>query len=155
MDEKPQGAVCCPRFDKVPWDEKTFIWEDKLFIKDEIPQLFHMPLPGFINRTMQRMWTKAQEAQAAPETEIFAAYDRHHKSEFYLAVTKKSPEQMCNYQGHWQILMDHTVALNGLRKWSSTCKKKGRRRKNVIFTIQPVQNVQRNTDITMLWPLRK
>jgi hypothetical protein len=94
MEEKPQGAVCCPRFDKVSWDEKTFIWEDKLFIKDEIPQLFHMPLPGFINRTMQRMWTKAQEAQAAPDTEDFLllAYDPSPwKSEFYLAVTKEVP----------------------------------------------------------------
>lgn len=85
---------CCPKFDTIPWDEKTHQWQEKLFIKDSIPQLFHIPLPWTINQTMERMWNKAQEAQAVPDLKDFLilAYDPSPwKSEFYLAVAKEVP----------------------------------------------------------------
>ena len=88
---KEQPRECCPKFDKVPWDEKTFQWTDKHFIMDTIPQFMHIPLPGTIRKTMGKMWKKAQESQAAPEMKDFIAmaYDPSPwKSEFYIAVTK-------------------------------------------------------------------
>lgn len=57
---------CCPKFDTAPWDEKLHQWQEKLFIKDSIPQVFHIPLPGTINRVMGDMWEQAQQAVAAP-----------------------------------------------------------------------------------------
>jgi hypothetical protein len=92
--EKKDVADCCPKFDTVPWDEKTFQWTDKQFIKDTVPQIFHIPLPGTIKRLMGRMWKKAQESNAAPEIKDFIAmaYDPSPwKSEFYIAVTKDVP----------------------------------------------------------------
>jgi hypothetical protein len=86
--------VCCPKFDTVPWDEKTHQWQEKLFIKDTVPQLFHMPLPWTVNRTIGRMWNQAEQAKAAPDIKDFLmlAYDPSPwKSEFYLAVTKEVP----------------------------------------------------------------
>ncbi len=91
---KNDSNPCCPQFDTVPWDEKTHQWHDKLFIKDTIPQIFHMPLPGTINRTMGRMWEQAQQANAAPDLKDFLilAYDPSPwKSEYYLSVTKEVP----------------------------------------------------------------
>ena len=35
---------CCDRFDPKPWDEKTIEWNDKLFVKDHVTSLFHIPL---------------------------------------------------------------------------------------------------------------
>ena len=35
---------CCPLFDPVPWDNQTFVWEQKLFIKERVLTLFNMPL---------------------------------------------------------------------------------------------------------------
>ena len=92
--EKIKSNACCPEFDVLPWDEKTHQWEDKLFIKDTVPQLFHIPLPWAINRTMARMWKRAEEAGAAPDMKDFLmlAYDPSPwKCEYYLAVTKEVP----------------------------------------------------------------
>jgi hypothetical protein len=76
-EEKRNNDVCCPKFDKTPWDEKTHLWKDRLFIKDTIPQLFHIPLPWAINRTMARIWKRAELAGAAPDMKDFLmlAYD--------------------------------------------------------------------------------
>jgi hypothetical protein len=92
--EKMNTDACCPIFDTVPWDEKTHQWKEKLFIKDTVPQLFHMPLPWTVNRTIGRMWNQAEQAKAAPNIKDFLilAYDPSPwKSEFYLAVTKEVP----------------------------------------------------------------
>jgi hypothetical protein len=85
---------CCPEFDPKIWDGKTHEWRDKPFIKDTIPQLFHMPLPWMVGKVIHRMWEKAQDAEAAPDVKDFLllAYDPSPwKSEFYMAVTKEIP----------------------------------------------------------------
>lgn len=66
---------CCPKFDPKKWDEKKHEWKDKLFIQDNVRQILHKPLN--IGNIITRMWNKAQEAQAAPETKDFLllAYD--------------------------------------------------------------------------------
>lgn len=91
---KTNSNPCCPKFDTTPWDEKTHKWQDKLFIKDTIPQFLHMPLPGTINKTIGHMWEQAQQADATPDMKDFLmlAYDPSPwKSEFYLSVTKEVP----------------------------------------------------------------
>ena len=35
---------CCPPFDPKDWDNKTFEWKDKKFIKDKVFSIFYMPL---------------------------------------------------------------------------------------------------------------
>jgi len=107
--------VCCPRFDKAFWDEKTFAWEDKLFIKEKLPQYYLIPirllqllfsvlyfdlsdylpepLQGF-SRIRQRMWKQAVDAEAAPEEEDFLLLSytpSRWRCEYYLAVTSEIP----------------------------------------------------------------
>ena len=85
---------CCLRFNPKPWNEKTHHWENKLFIKDTVPQLFHMPFPPMIGKMIQRQWKKAQDTGAAPDIKDFLwlSYDPSPwKSEHYIAVTKEVP----------------------------------------------------------------
>ena len=92
MEDK--AKPCCPKFDTTPWDEKTFKWQDKLFIVDSIPEFMHMPWPPSINKLMTKMWDQAQKAEAAPNEQDFLclAYDPSPwKCEYYLAVTKEVP----------------------------------------------------------------
>lgn len=87
-----ESNVCCPPFDTALWNDKTSIWEDKLFIKDTIPQIFHIPLPSKMNKTITDMWNKAVQGEANPKMEDFLllAYDPSPwKSEFYMSVTKE------------------------------------------------------------------
>ncbi len=32
--QQETDAICCPKFDPAPWDDKTFEWTNKKFIKD-------------------------------------------------------------------------------------------------------------------------
>ena len=95
MNSQSQNNECCPEFDPKLWDEKTHTWKDKLFIKETLPQLFHMPLPWMVGRMIHRMWKRAQDAGAAPDIEDFLwlAYDPSPwKSEHYISVTKEVPD---------------------------------------------------------------
>jgi hypothetical protein len=86
--------LCCPPFDPTPWEEKTHVWEDRLFVKHRIPTFFHIPWPPMIGRMMTRMWTKAQEANAAPDLKDFLvlAYDpTPFRCEYYMSVLKEVP----------------------------------------------------------------
>ena len=94
MNNQTQNSECCPKFDPRPWDEKTHTWKDKPFIRETLPQLFHMPLPWMVGRMINRMWKKAQDAGAAPDMKDFLwlAYDPSPwKSEHYIHVTKEVP----------------------------------------------------------------
>jgi hypothetical protein len=89
-----QAKECCPPFDTKPWDEVRHEWENKLFLKKTIPQLFHIPLPGVLNKAISQMWAEAQKYGVAPEIKDFLllTYDPSPwKSELYLTITKEIP----------------------------------------------------------------
>jgi len=35
-----QNQECCPKFEVQKWDKKTFIWENKRFIKETMSTFF-------------------------------------------------------------------------------------------------------------------
>jgi hypothetical protein len=89
MNKQSEDKECCPVFDPEPWQEKNHAWTDKQFIKDYLPQLFHMPLPSMMGKVIGRMWKKAQDSGAAPELKDFLlmSYDPSPwKSELYMYV---------------------------------------------------------------------
>ena len=89
-----QTEECCPKFDPTLWDEVTHRWHNKLFLKDSVPEVFHIPLPGTYAKTITRMWKKAEEAGAAPARKDFLllAHDPSpFRSDLYLAVTREIP----------------------------------------------------------------
>jgi hypothetical protein len=93
-EEEIKETGCCPKFDADSWDDKNFEWEDKLFIKDSIPEFLHMPLPSMVGKAMTRMCKKAEDAGAMPESNDFLclAYDPSPwKGEYYMAVTREVP----------------------------------------------------------------
>lgn len=94
MTHAEKDRECCPAFEPEPWDYRTHEWVNKPFIRDHIPQLFHMPLPSMMGKVIGRMWKKAQDAGAAPDMKDFLllAYDPSPwKSELYMTVTKEVP----------------------------------------------------------------
>ncbi len=84
---------CCPKFDPTPWNEKEHIWNEKLFVKDNVKQIFHMPLN--MGQVVTRMWKKINDSGASPETKDFLmlAYDPSPwNCELYISVTKEVPD---------------------------------------------------------------
>ena len=85
---------CCPVFDPKPWDGVEHVWKDKPFLKGSIPQLFHMPIPGFLGPGIGRLWKQAQDLGIASATEDFLLLMHDPspwKSELFLSVAKEGP----------------------------------------------------------------
>jgi hypothetical protein len=83
---------CCPIFDTKPWDEKTHVWKEKLFLQDEVFQIMHIPVN--MGAVVKRMFAKIQSEQASPANKDFLmlCYDPSPwKSEIYMTVTKPIP----------------------------------------------------------------
>ncbi len=88
----PQEEYCCPKFDPDLWDEKEVTWDNKLFIKESVPQFLHMPLPTMYGRIITRMMNALEAAGAqVPEADrLMLSHDLSPwKSELYIAATKE------------------------------------------------------------------
>jgi len=94
VEKQESVKGCCPQFNPDGWEEKNHVWDNKLFIKETIPAIFHMPLPWSISRMIGRMWDKIQAANAAPGLADFLLLSNDPspwKSEYLMAVTKEIP----------------------------------------------------------------
>jgi len=81
---------CCPRFDPVPWNEKEITLQDKLFIKDRVRSIFHIPLN--FDKVMIRNMEKIKTADAlAPAPLMLTDENSLWGADVYIAVNKEVP----------------------------------------------------------------
>lgn len=83
---------CCPRFDPKKWDKKIINWKDKLFIKDSMFTLFHIPFPWVIGKKILRLHKAIEKSKAFPKKDewLLLFYDPNaFKSEMYMGTTKE------------------------------------------------------------------
>lgn len=43
-NESIKSTGCCEPFNPEPWQDKEIVWNDKLFVKDRVTSVFHIPL---------------------------------------------------------------------------------------------------------------
>ncbi len=88
-------AVCCPEFKPEKWDGKRFVWDNKRFIKGEIPTFFHIPFPPMMNKVMGRMCKLAEDSKLVDadkaDTLVLFADPTPFRSEIFLSVTGEVP----------------------------------------------------------------
>jgi hypothetical protein len=92
MDKSQSGAGtgCCPRFDPAPWNEKEVEFQDKVFVKDRVRSLFHIPVN--FGRVMTRNMKKIQQADAmAPEPLVLSDENSLWGADVYIAVSREVP----------------------------------------------------------------
>ncbi len=88
---KDAETGCCPRFDPKPWDEKEITWKDKLFLKDRVRSIFHIPLN--FGQVMVKNMEKIQKADAlVPVPLMLSDENSLWGSDIYIAVGKNVPE---------------------------------------------------------------
>ncbi len=82
---------CCPKFDPVPWDGKTFTWQGKKFIKGKVACAFNIPLT--FGSAMKKLQAKVEKAGATHQ-EYMALSDHTSKwnMDLYLAVDREVPD---------------------------------------------------------------
>jgi hypothetical protein len=85
-----EEAVCCPKFDPSPWDDKMIEWVDKKFIKEKVFTLFYMPVNfGPVIRRLD-----ARVSQAGGNFDGGVCLSDHTSKwnmDIYLAVDKEIP----------------------------------------------------------------
>ncbi|MBX3043874.1 MAG: hypothetical protein KIT33_14995 [Candidatus Kapabacteria bacterium] len=79
---------CCPVFEPKSWDDKTFEWTDKIFIKDKVTTFFYMPLN--FGKAMVRLDNLVSQSDS--EVEEWLCLSEHTSKwnmNLYLAVNKE------------------------------------------------------------------
>jgi hypothetical protein len=140
MENDKQEMECCPKFDPEPWEGKEVIWQDKLFVRETVPQLFHIPLPGSFGKAVTRMWKKIEAAGARPENRDFlmlTAESSQWKGEIYINVTGEIPGAENVKLSGTYLTKVFDGAYNDVPKWIKEMEKyvsgKGKSVKNYYF----------------------
>ncbi|MGI9544161.1 MAG: hydrolase [Cyclobacteriaceae bacterium] len=92
---QPKEAECCPLFHPEKWDEKTFNWDHKNFIKETVPTLFHIPFPPMIGKKVTKLLEMAESSDmvSTDKEDVLLLFTDPNafKSELYLSVTGNVP----------------------------------------------------------------
>jgi hypothetical protein len=95
MSDRNHRTECCPKFNPEKWDKKTFNWDDKQFIKESVPTLFHMPFPPMIGHKITKLMTLATSASRidARKDEVLVLFQdpSAFRSNIYISVTGDVP----------------------------------------------------------------
>ena len=96
---EPSETGCCLRFDPGPWDQKEVTFQNKLFVKDRVRSVLHIPLN--FGRVMVRNMGKIRAADAAtPEPLLLSDENSLWGADVYIAVAKDVPgAQMARLSG--------------------------------------------------------
>jgi len=87
MDTDAKNEECCPKFDPAPWDGRVFTWERKMFVKEKVFTLFHIPIN--FGAVMRRLIPKVEGAGAkSPDALCLSDSTSKWNMDLYLAVTK-------------------------------------------------------------------
>jgi hypothetical protein len=79
---------CCPPFDPASWEDKTFEWKDKKFIKDNVFTIFYMPIN--FGAVMKRLNMAVTRAEAdIPDWLCLSDHTSKWNMDVYLAVDKE------------------------------------------------------------------
>jgi hypothetical protein len=83
--------ICCPEFNPSPWDDASFEWENKKFIKDKVFTLFHMPLN--FGSVMRKLDAQVRKSGATiPDYLCLSDHTSKWNMDVYLAVDKEIPD---------------------------------------------------------------
>lgn len=91
VEKLADKSVCCHEFNPAIWNNKKHEWQNKLFLKDFVPELIHIPLPGTFGKTVTRMMNTIDAADAAVHANdyLLLAHDLSpFKSELLITVSK-------------------------------------------------------------------
>lgn len=90
MAETTVESVCCPPFDPVHWREREWTWHEKLFVRDRVRSVMHIPLNFGAVMTRNRLRIDAEQA-GTPEQLVLADEVSLFATDLYLEVTKAVP----------------------------------------------------------------
>ncbi|MDD3803957.1 MAG: hypothetical protein PHW02_06220 [bacterium] len=86
--ERVNRTGCCDPFDPAPFQDKTIEWQDKLFIKDRVKSLFHIPLN--FGAVVVKNVKLIEKAEAKPEYQLMLVDEKSlWGADLYINVGKE------------------------------------------------------------------
>ena len=86
--EAETNQICCPEFDPVPWDDKTFEWDNKKFIKEHVFTFFYMPMN--FGKVMKKVDKKLKSSGLEmPDSICLSDHTSSWNMDIYLSVDKE------------------------------------------------------------------
>jgi len=86
-----ENKECCPKFNPEKWNQKTYDWVNKPFIKESLPTFFHIPFPATMNKKITGLCRLAKDSKMAEvnneDTLMLFRDPGVFKSEVYMSVT--------------------------------------------------------------------
>jgi len=151
--------VCCPKFDPIPWDNKNFEWDNKIFVKSSVFCLFYMPMNfGFTMKKLDKVISRA----GADWSEGICLSDQTSKWNMDLLVGVDKPVRALENKvftgkfyskvyegafrdvGKWmtdfnRVLMGKGCSSNKIYTWYTTCPKCARKYgKNYVVMVAKI-----------------
>ena len=127
---------CCLRFNPEPWDEKEKTLQDKLFLKDHIRSIFHIPLN--FGQVMVKNMEKIQKADALAAEPLMLSDEKSlWGADIYIAVSKEvSGAEIVKISGTF-LTKVFEGSYNNMGKWvkemQAFIKSKGKELKKMYF----------------------
>jgi hypothetical protein len=127
---------CCKKFDPLPWDEKEIAFQNKLFLKDRVLSIFHIPLN--FGQVMARNMEKIQKAGALAEEPLMLSDENSMwGSDVYIAVDKNVPgANMAKISGNFlaKVFEGGYKDMGGwIKQMDEFVKSKGKASKKLYF----------------------
>lgn len=89
-NETINSTGCCEPFDPTPWQDKEIIWQDKIFVKDNVTSFFHIPLN--MGAKIIRNMKLIEQAQAKAPYQLMLSDEKSlWGCDIYIDVAKDVP----------------------------------------------------------------
>lgn len=94
-----QKTGCCEPFDPAPWEDKEITWDNKLFVKDRVTSIFHIPL-NYGGKVVKNMELIKKASAKSPYQLMLTDENSLWGADIYIDVAKDVPgAQMATISG--------------------------------------------------------
>jgi hypothetical protein len=81
---------CCPRFDPDPWNEKEISFKERLFLKDHVRSILHIPL-NFDKVMIKNMELIKEAGALSPQPLLLSDENSLWGADVYISISKEIP----------------------------------------------------------------
>ena len=94
-----KSTGCCEPFDPKPWENKTIVWKNKIFVKDHVTSFLHIPLN--MGSKIVKNLKLIEKANAKPSYQLMLTDEKSlWGSDIYIDVIKNvAGAQMAKLSG--------------------------------------------------------
>lgn len=135
--EPIKSTGCCEPFNPEPWQEKEIIWDNKLFVKDHVTSLFHIPL-NMGSRIVRNMALIEQAGAKADHQLMLTDENSLWGCDIYIDVAKDVPgAEMAKLSGKFLTKVfegPYNQAGQWAKEMEQYVKDKGRALKKLYFS---------------------